>query len=343
MRLALALLAVACTSAPGDSTGAGDSADPGDSGDPSHRDPARYFPDGAPWYTDVSDAPVDPDNDALIGALQDRNWGNDKFQIDWSIDVLTADATTERVEFTPSKDFYSPDCDAVPMPLPEGGNVEGESGYACTGGGDCHLLVRDDEAAQLFEMWRANVKGDTFYGGCLAVWDMDRLYGADGRGDQCTSADAAGYPIAPLLFTADEVAAGEIDHAIRFILPNDRIRDGEFFHPATHATNAEGGGADALPYGARLRLKPDFDASRIADPDALVVVRALQKYGMFLADGGNIPLTAQNDAHSVHKWDEVFAEDGSHSLFGIEPQHFEVLELDAPGVPLTFECERNPM
>jgi serine/threonine-protein kinase len=335
----LLTLLPACTSA----ADSADSAAGGDTGAGSGRSPGHYFPDAAPWYTPVTDAAVDPDNDTLIAALQARNWGYDHFQIDTSIDVLTAEASTERVSFTPSDDFYSPDCDNVPMPLPEGGNVEGESGYACTGGGDCHLLVRADDEARLYEMWRADVEGSTFHGGCLAVWDMDRVYPAEGRGDQCTSADAAGFPIAPLLFSADEVAAGEIDHAIRFILPNDRIRDGEFYHPASHATNADGGGGDALPYGAHLRLKPDFDESRIADPDALVVVHALQTYGMYLADGGNIALTAQSDAHTTHTWDEVFEEDGTHALYGIEPQDFEVLALDGPAIPLTFECGRTPL
>ena len=57
---------------------------------------------------------------------------------------------------------------------------------------------------RLYEMWRANIEGDDFYGGCLAVWDTSITYPADGRGEQCTSADAAGFPIAPLLFSADE-------------------------------------------------------------------------------------------------------------------------------------------
>jgi len=78
-----------------------------------------------------------------------------------------------------------------------------------------------------------------------------------GRGDQCTSADAAGFPIAPLLFTADEVAAGEIAHAIRFILPNNRVRARSMVRPATHGTNTTGD-ANAPPYGVHFRLRADF-------------------------------------------------------------------------------------
>jgi serine/threonine-protein kinase len=119
-----------------------------------------------------------------------------------------------------------------------------------------------------------------------------------------------------------------------------RSTDGVFHHPATHATNAGGGAAGAsVPYGARLRLKADFDMTRLSDPDARVVAEALQTYGMFLADGGNIPLSARSDARTAHTWDELF-EDGSHALYGIEPQDFEVLALDE-AIPLTFDCVRN--
>jgi hypothetical protein len=292
----------------------------------------------APWHIDITEAAVDPASAEIIRALQDAGWGSGDFQLDWSLEVLEADADTPRLEFEPTEDFYSPDCDAVAIPVPADGNVEGEDGYACLGDGDCHLLVHAAHEERLYEMWRADLRGDVFEGGCLAVWDTSIVYPPDGRGEQCTSADAAGYPIAPLLFTADEVAAGAIDHAIRFAVPNDLIDDDVFYAPATHATTA--GDDGPLPYGARLRLRADFDDSRIADPDALVIVRALQKYGMFLADGGNIPLMGESDRRATAKWDQLL-EDGSHALFGIEPQDFELLELQGPPVPLTLDCVRN--
>src|SRR5260221_4433335 len=126
-------------------------------------------------------------------------------------------------------------------------------------------------------MWRADTR-TAFNGGCLAVWTTTRAYGDALRGDQCTSADAAGYPIAPLLFTADEVAAGHIDHAIRFILPNNRVRIG-YTRPATHGTNTTGGSA-APPYGVHLRLRADYPISSLPSAGAKVVARAMQKYGM---------------------------------------------------------------
>jgi serine/threonine-protein kinase len=300
----------------------------------------HYFPAGAPWYQDIRDLSPDSTSNTVIGFLQDHGWGNNNtFQIDFSIDVLAADASTPLMEFQTTSDFYSPDCDHVPMPIPDGGHVESESGYACSGNGDCHLLIAEREGMKLYEMWRANIQGSNFRGGCLAVWDMTQVYPESGRGDQCSSADAAGYPIAPLLFTADELAAGEVDHAIRFILPNDAIRDGVFFHPATHATNAEGGGNSTVPYGAHLRLKADFDMSRLPNDATKTLARALQTYGMFLADGGNIALTGQSDQESSHKYADLDFD--SHSMYGIEPQDFEMMPLGTEKA-LTFDCVRNP-
>ncbi|MBL8627645.1 MAG: hypothetical protein JNK64_40545 [Myxococcales bacterium] len=297
-----------------------------------------YFPAGAFWDQDVSGVAPAANSDAIIGSLRGAGgWGNgDTFQIDFSIDVLRADgASPAKRSFTPTADFYEPDCDAVPMPVPAGGNVEGEAGYACTGDGDCHLLVWAPDEKQLYEMWRANIVGDQFDGGCLAVWDTSRNYGATGRGEQCTSADAAGFPIAPLLFTADEVAAGEIDHAIRFILPNDRVQRG-YVRPATHGTNTTGD-ANAPYYGVHLRLRADYPLDTLPTEGARVVARALQRYGMYHADGGNIALTAQSDRYTTAKWDGLLE---PRDLSALQVEDFDVIDHGAP-IDLTFDCVRN--
>ncbi len=284
----------------------------------------HYFPDGSIWYENHADAAVHPDSPAIISWLEDAGWGaNDEFRVDFSIEVLDADANTPKLDFIETGDFYSPDCDHVPIPVPEGGAIEGEDGYQCLSDGDCHLIVRDADSCVLYEMWRADYDGDTFNGGCLALWFMDQVYGDTGRGDGCTSADAAGFPIAPLLFSADEVAAGEIDHAIRFILPNAHIRHLVYVPPCTHSTNPTSGGDDAPPYGVHLRLRPDYDLSALPNEGAKVVARALQEYGMFLADGGQIALTAQSDRFTANKWEGLL---GPHDLIGIRPSDFEVID-----------------
>ena len=133
---------------------------------------AQYFPAAAVWYRDVSTAARDPQSAAVIAYLDRVGWGLGRMQIDFSIEVLTADAATPLRAFTPTQDHFSPDCDLDPVPVPPGGALEGEQGYECRSDGDCHLIVADRSRMKLFEMWRADIRGDSFRGGCLAVWDM---------------------------------------------------------------------------------------------------------------------------------------------------------------------------
>jgi serine/threonine-protein kinase len=300
--------------------------------------PGKLFKNPQPWTKDVSALEKSGASDDIIGWLADHGgWGTPRLRIEFSIKVLTADASTPFRAFTPTDDFYSPDCDHVPFPLPKGGAIEDEDGYTCTTDGDCHLLVVHPSSGKLYEMWRANIDDKGFHGGCAAVWDLNKSY-TQGRGDNCTSADAGGFPVSAMVFTADEVAKGSIDHAIRFILPNSRIRRGVFVPPATHASDALHGGANAPPYGVRLRLRRDFPLQSLPTEGARVVARALQRYGMILADGGRVPLTAANDQYTVHKWDEVGVE--PDSVGKIRVQDMEVVDMGEP-IKATGDCVRN--
>lgn len=294
-----------------------------------------YFEHAMFWNRDVSQEPRAANSDQLIAALRAAGgWGNqDHLRIDFSFDVLHADASASPQMFTPNDSFEIPDCDQMPVPVPADGNVEGEPTYKCTSGGDCHLIVFDEAAGSLYEMWKANIS-TTFSGGCLAVWDTRRAYDETLRGDQCTSADAAGFPIAPLLFNADEVASGSIDHAIRFVLPNDRMTQG-FVRPATHAAYTSGG-LDQPPYGVHLRLRADYPVERLTSTGAQVVARALQKYGMYQADGGEDTLTAQSDRYTTAKWDGLL---GSQDLYPLRIEDFEVIDHGAM-IPITNDCQR---
>jgi serine/threonine-protein kinase len=343
---AIVALATGCTGRIG-GPGADDSGDDGDDGGPViDADPyapdappgsGDFFPPGAWMYQNVEGISPAGNSAAIIAALRAAGgWGNqDEFQIDFSIEVLTADASTPRQSFTPTGDFYSPDCDQMPVPVPAGGNLEGEVGYECAGDGDCHLIVHAAHEQRLYEMWRANIVGGQFDGGCLAVWDTSMVYPDTGRGDQCTSADAAGFPIAPLLFTADEVAAGTIDHAIRFILPNDRPQEG-YVRPATHGTHTTGG-ATAGYYGMHFRLRADYPLDTLPNDGARVVARALQRYGMYHADGGNIALTARSDRHTTAKWNGLL---GPDDLAALVVEDFDVID-HGPPIVLTLDCVRN--
>ena len=311
----------------------------------------RYFPANSWIYTDISAAPVATTSAATTAWLESQGgWGGSgRFQIDASIVVLDADASAPRVVATPDSETYDQCDNAVPVPFPAGGRVEGFDDYICPGrsageiNSDCHLLVADFSTSTLLESYASSYEGGVFYTACNIRWDMTRDYwGARptttnpanwGIGRDCTSSDAAGFPIAPLLVSVGDVMSGRVEHVIRFILPNARMRrsDGtpEYVWPATHAGGPSASAIDAPIYGQQWRLRADFDpAARGLDP-ANPVVRAvvygLQHYGMALADGGNIPLTFESDVTCGTTWDSLTGEDGMRVLDGIRPSDFEVL------------------
>jgi hypothetical protein len=114
-----------------------------------------------------------------------------------------------------------------------------------------------------------------------------------------------------------------------------------FVHPATHSGTGKGTpSADTMSYGARFRLKSTFNVAGLPTEGARTVARALQRYGMFLADGGNIALTAQADTYTAAKWDDNLL--GTRDLSSIQVTDFEMIDGGAR-IPLTWDCVRTPM
>jgi hypothetical protein len=308
------------------------------------------FSAAVPWTKDVSGSAPSDRSAAIIGALNGAGgWGNDnKFQTDFAITVFEADSSTPKAQVVGADEYCygGPDCDEVPapMPIPADATIEGSENLTCDtsgdteGQGDCHLIVADRDDRKLYEIYQANKVGDELTAGGLWIWDLEKTYPETLRGDQCTSADAAGFPIAGLTPTADEVASGAVEHAIRFILPNDRMKEGVYVRPATHAGGPESKDPNAPPYGVRFRLKPDFDDSSY-NPAEKTVIAALKKYGMLLSDGGEIALTFADDRTSKAKWSELDID--SQSFSSITPDQFDVVEL-GDEIPLTYDCVRNP-
>ncbi len=308
------------------------------------------FSAAEPWTKDVSGAAKSDRSDAIIGTLTAlAGWGGDNaLQTDFSIPIFDADGGTPRMDVVGTDDYCygGPDCDSVPaqMPVPANANIEGSSDLTCDpsgnteGQGDCHLLVAERDENKLYEVYQGNQSGGGIAANGFFVWDLNKAYPDNLRGDQCTSADAAGFPIAALTPTADEVASGAVNHALRFILPNDRMKAEVYVHPATHAGGPESTEADAPPYGARFRLKPEFDESGYTEPQK-VILEALKTHGMLLSDGGEIALTFADDRTSAAKWVDLGID--AQTFAGIGVDQFDVVEL-GPEIGLTYECKRNP-
>jgi hypothetical protein len=179
-------------------------------------------------------------------------------------------------------DWYPEESDQgpYPFPAPEDARIEGGSPEACDG--DCHLLVVQQGRCMLYEGYACSYT-DQWHCGGEATWDLS-MNGYGQREEGWTSADAAGLAITPGLVRFDEVEAGEVRHAIRFTVHCTRA---EYVAPASHY--AVPGGCDdpnAPPMGLRVRLRADYDLSALS-AESRVIARAMQRYGMILADNGS--------------------------------------------------------
>jgi hypothetical protein len=320
------------------------------------------FPEGSVWRQDISTAPVHPDSAAMLSTLETLGgFGGNRLQIDFTIRVVHADEGAPMLKLASLLDddndpiYYADECDALGsmVPVPANATIEGEAGMRCTTGGDCHYLVTQGNL--LFEVYRAHVAGGELQSQCLATWNLDTVYPPENRGDHCTSADAAGFPVAPLLFNADEIRAslnldpaggGDLNHAIRFILPNARIANDEslggrfgrlYVRPASHAGGPRGP-ASTVPYGVHMRLRSDFAVDSY-NPAARVILNTLKRYGMVLADGGNIALTAESDHYTTTKWVELGIDSNVFYRGGraVKVSDFDVLDT-GPRIAETYNC-----
>lgn len=350
---AVSIFSAACTNSKQSTSGLDSGAGSGGSSQPAAKPgtsgpPGALFSTNVPWNVDVSAAAKAGRSDQIIRALSDLGgWGSGAFQTDFSIPVFFADGNSPKARVVGIEDYCGggPDCDSVPaqMPLPAKAYIEGSSNLKCDTTGatdgqeDCHLLVVDRDQHKLYEIYHGSQSGADITAQAFFVWDLARTYPQTLRGDQCTSADAAGFPIAAMTPTADEVASGAINHAIRFILPNDRMKEGVYVRPATHAGGPASTDPNAPPYGVRFRLRADFDDSHFSKSEK-VVIAALKKYGMLLADGGQVPLTFADDRASNKKWSELGIT--AQSFNDIAVDQFEVVDLGEE-VKLTYECARN--
>lgn len=304
------------------------------------------FPSSSPFYQDISKAPLDSQSVALIAALDAIGWGDapkrTELGIDFSFNINVAAAGVTPRAFTKSASFYSPDCDTAPVPLPPGGKGEGVDNYACGGGEDCHLFVYQN--TRLYELYQSNISGGMATGGtftatCLVVWDLTKDYWVPkappnfSRGDGCTGADAAGLPMAPLVLTKEDIASGIVKHALRFTIDNNRIAETVYVHPATHLGGPTGG-TNMLPYGARLRLRGNFDLATLPNANARTVAKALQTYGMYLSDGGNIYISATADASDLIN---------NSILSSLKPSDFEMLDGGTRILSEDQDCNHVPV
>jgi len=237
------------------------------------------FPANNVWNARVDSLPVHSKSLAYVNSIGATSPGHPDFGAGLyqgapiGIPFITVPGTQAKVGITFD---YADESDPGPYPIPPNAPIEGGSSST----GDRHVLVIDTDNCVLYEVYAGYPQPDgTWTAGSGAIFD---LKGNKLRPSTWTSADAAGLPIFPGLARYDEVAAGEIRHALRFTAPQTQKA---FIWPARHeASNITD--TNYPPMGQRFRLKASFNMSTYS-AQAQVILKALQKYGMILADNGS--------------------------------------------------------
>jgi len=240
----------------------------------------RPFPDDNPWNTPIDTEPVDANSANLINSIgPDRNlhpdFGANYNGGPFGIPYIVVPGSQARV---PVSFYYNDESDPGPYPIPPNAPIEG--GASSTG--DRHVLIIDRDGHKLYETYdsRPQNGGASWACGSGAIFDLtsNAL-----RTEGWTSADAAGLPIFPGLARYDEVVLrGEIRHALRFTVSRTRRA---YVFPARHYASSNTD-PNLPPMGMRVRLKATYDISSYP-LSAQVVLRALKKYGMIVADNGS--------------------------------------------------------
>jgi hypothetical protein len=271
------------------------------------------FPADNPWNKDISGSPVDPNSTAIINFIGSTTTVHPDFGAGLYagsyMGIPYTVVGSNQAKVTVNFNAYGSESDPGPMPIPANANIEGYPNPA----GDQHVLVLDNSSCWLYELYGASTgSGGSWNAGSAAVWD---LLNDEQRPWGWTSADAAGLPIFPGLIRYDEVAAGQIKHAIRFTLAKSKAA---FISPATHWA-ANSSDPSAAPMGMRMRLKSSFDASGFSAKNQ-VILNALKKYGMIMADNGSsIFISGAPD----DRWDN----NDLHSLSTVKASDFEVVSM----------------
>ena len=273
----------------------------------------QIFPADNVWNTDISSATVDSNSATLIASCGATSSLHPDFGTVYAgapngIPYVVVHGSEPRV---PVSFQYASESDPGPYPVPPNASIEGGP----NGSGDRHVLVLDADDWKLYEMWDATPvsAGASWTAGSGAIFDLasDAL-----RPVGWTSADAAGLPILPGLVRYDEaVIHGAITHALRFTCP--ATREG-YIVPARHEASNDASSA-LPPMGMRVRLKASVSLASFP-PHVQVILRALQRYGMFVADNGSaFYLSGAPDP----RW----SDDELHAMTALHGSDFEVIRM----------------
>jgi hypothetical protein len=272
----------------------------------------RPFPDDNPWNEDISGKPVDSNSDTLIrsigtGTSLHLDFGRDARDGRLGIPYVVVSGRQPKV---PVRFEYAEESDKGPYPIPPNAPVEGGQSSR----GDRHVLVIDRDNWKLYELFNARLERQVWSATSGAIFNLssNRM-----RTRGWTSADAAGLPVFPGLVRADEVFEQKaIRHALRFTCKRSRRA---FVYPARHFASKRTE-PNLPPMGMRVRLKASVDISPFS-PEVQIILQALKKYGMFLADNGR-------DWYISGAPDPRWLDGHLAEMKQLKGRHLEVVQMD---------------
>src|SRR3954452_5592083 len=265
------------------------------------------FPADNVWNMRVDKLPVAANSSTLVASIGLNSYLHPDFSsyagggYGIPFNVVGSGVSKKRVRFQ-----YASESDVGPYPIPRRPRIED--------GSDRHILIVQRDECRLYELFAARKTSTGWKAGFGAIWDLSSNAL---RPAGWTSADAAGLPILPGLARYDEVAAGAILHALRF---TTEVTRNAYISPARHFAS-DSSSASRPPMGLRVRLKATVDVSRFG-PQSRVLLVALQRYGMILADNGSPWYVTGAPAAG---WDD----DDLHQLQQLHGSDFEVVDTSS--------------
>ncbi len=296
----------------------------------------QILPPDNPWHEDITNRPVHEMSAAIVKSIgADAPLG---YNLDMNFVIVPANQAMVNVRITE----YPDESDPGPFPIPSNAPIENWplarnedtkalprpgitlEQFQREGSGDRHLILVDPAHGRFHEFWQARLTDTGWQASQATTFDLhtNRL-----RPERWTSSDAAGLPILPSIVRYDEVARGDVNHALRVTVQRTRR---EYVYPARHFASTRTD--PSLPrMGERLRLRRDFDITGFP-PHAQAVLKALKRYGMFVADNGsNWLLSIAPDRRIT----------GLESLSRVKGSDFEVVVPTGPDEgPRTRKGER---
>ena len=246
------------------------------------------FPATNAWNTDISQEPVDSRSAAIIASIGagtglHPDFGSGTYAhaiIGIPYVVVGKSQKSVTIKIT----TYKSESDPGPQPVPKDAPVEGYRPDGKSFGGDRHVLVIDKHTDRLYEMWEAFLQSDgSWKCQSAAEFHLNSNNVRPTAKPGWTSADAAGLPIFPGLARYDEVAAGVIPHALRFTVEHSREA---YLAPANHWASSDTS-SNLPPMGMRVRLKASFQIPSGFSKQTKVILAAMKKYGLIVADNGS--------------------------------------------------------